>query len=54
MVMASHHPAFMKNAMAMAADMEIPMASLPSTNPRLITKGTQLPIYPHAYPWEET
>ena len=39
---------------SIAISMLIPIFPLPSTSTRQTINGTQLPIYPHAYPAEET
>ncbi len=49
-----HQPALINRAILIAVIMVIPRESYIRTNTRLIIKGIQLPIYPQAYPLEET
>ena len=50
----SHQSAVIRNARIMDICMLIPIFPAPRTITRLATNGIQLPIYPHAYPWEDT
>ena len=46
--------AVIMNARIIEVCMLIPRLPAPSTIPRQATNGIQLPIYPQAYPWDET
>jgi len=47
-VVSSHHAAVSRSARFSAVIWLMPMLPAPSTRPRQTTKGTQLPMYPHA------
>ena len=50
----NHHTATSTKAIPIAVSIRIPSGSEPNTITRHNTKGTQLPIYPHAYPCDDT
>lgn len=52
--MPTHHTAIITKAMVMATFMVIPILSYISTSTKEARNGTQLPMYPQAYPWEDT